>query len=104
MDNLQIKYMTSEYLSGFSNKFGLQGFIFGNKCWAPVKQGIGNRATQTKHFTHYCAQSCCCRKATGIHNISLYIFPGNKYMSAIMQTIWIHNLLHNTKLNDTATL
>jgi hypothetical protein len=25
-------------------------------------------------------------------------------MSAIMQTIWIHNLLHNTKLNDTATL
>jgi hypothetical protein len=85
------------YLSGFSDKFGLEGFIFGNKCGAPVKQGIGMWTTQTKHFTHYCAQSSCCCEATGIHDVSLYIFPGNKYMSAIIQMIWLHIPVKNNE-------
>lgn len=77
------KYMTITYLSGLPDKFGLEGFVFGNKRGTPVKQGTGMWTAQTEHFAHYCAQSSCCCKATYIYGILLHVFPGRKDMSLI---------------------
>jgi len=61
------------HLSGFPNKFGLKGFIFGNICGATVKQGTGVWSAQTKHFAHYCTQSSSYCIATYIYIILLHV-------------------------------
>ena len=88
-------YNTLMYLSGFPNKFGLKGFIFGNKCGATVKQGTRVWSAQTKHFAHHCTQSSGYCIATDIYFIHLHVVPGNKYKPLITQASWFQATKNN---------